>query len=119
MAVDAAASHPWAFVFMLALVLIFGVGRIAKETKTSVQKWTSFVHAWTFSYLALLAILMSVTTDGIGASGRRKGQSASYCHTGFIHLHCRLRRNSTGPRRDPADIVDQAVAATLKKEAGG
>lgn len=59
--IDAAASHPWAFVFRMFLTLVFGVGRLAKETKTSV-KWKSFLHLWMISYLVLLAALMSVTT---------------------------------------------------------
>ena len=58
---DAAASHPWAFVFMTILMLMFGVGRVAKETKASVN-WKSFLHLWMVAYLVLLAFLMSVTT---------------------------------------------------------
>jgi hypothetical protein len=59
--IDAAASHVWAFVFMAVLMLMFGVGRVAKETKTTV-KWKSFLHLWMVAYLVLLAALMSVTT---------------------------------------------------------
>ena len=60
MPVDVAA-HPWAFMFMLVLMLMFGVVRVAKETKTTV-KWRSFFHLWILVYLVLIAALMSVTT---------------------------------------------------------
>ena len=59
--VDAAADHPAAFVFMTILLLMFAVGRVAKETRTSV-KWSSFLHLWMVAYLVTLAFLMSVTT---------------------------------------------------------
>ena len=52
MAIDAAES-PSAFVFMTVLMLTFGVGRVAKETKTSVRP-KSFFHLWMFAYLVLL-----------------------------------------------------------------
>ena len=42
-------------------MLTFGVGRVAKETKTSVRP-KSFFHLWMFAYLVLLGFLMSVTT---------------------------------------------------------
>jgi hypothetical protein len=38
---DVALSHPWAFVFMVILMFVFGLGRVAKETKTSVR-WIWF-----------------------------------------------------------------------------
>jgi len=60
--VDAASAHPYAFAFMILLMLIFGIGRIAKETKTSVKKWTSFLHFWMFAYVVLLGVLMGLTT---------------------------------------------------------
>jgi len=61
--VDAASSHLLAFAFMIVLMLVFGVGRIAKETKTSVKNWKSFLNFWMFAYVLLLGALMSVTTS--------------------------------------------------------
>jgi hypothetical protein len=34
---------------------MFGVGRVAKETKTTV-KWKSFLHLWMAAYLVLLVL---------------------------------------------------------------
>ena len=66
MPVDFAAAHPWAFVFMLVLMLMFGVGRVAKETKTTV-KWRSFFHPWMLAYLILIAALIRNHGHGLGS----------------------------------------------------
>ena len=46
---------------MLVLVLMFGVGRVARETKAAVR-WQSFLNVWMPVYLVFLTVLMSVTT---------------------------------------------------------
>jgi len=61
--VDAAASHPFAFGIMAVLAVILGCARVAHETKVSIKNVGSFIHMWTFAYLALLTVLMSITTD--------------------------------------------------------
>jgi hypothetical protein len=135
--VDAAASHVWAFVFMLVLMLMFGVGRVAKETKTSV-KWKSFLHLWMVAYLVLLAALMSVTTAmALVVLIDEKGQprvtfippsflSMTAAVLGVFGFEFLFRKFIIGFGENQLDLattlqnfVDQAVAATLKKEAGG
>ena len=135
--VDAAASHVWAFVFMLVLMLMFGVGRVAKETKTSV-KWKSFLHLWMVAYLVLLAALMSVTTAmALVLLIDEKGQprvtfippsflSMTAAVLGVFGFEFLFRKFIIGFGENQLDLattlqnfVDQAVAATLKKETGG
>jgi hypothetical protein len=135
--VDAAASHVWAFAFMLVLMLMFGVGRVAKETKTSV-KWKSFLHLWMVAYLVLLAALMSVTTamalvlliDGTGQPRVTfippSFLSMTAAVLGVFGFEFLFRKFIIGFGENQLDLattlqnfVDQAVAATLKKEAGG
>jgi hypothetical protein len=135
--VDAAASHVWAFVFMLVLMLMFGVGRVAKETKTTV-KWKSFLHLWMAAYLVLLAALMSVTTAmALVLLIDEKGQprvtfippsflSMTAAVLGVFGFEFLFRKFIIGFGENQLDLattlqnfVDQAVAATLKKEAGG
>ena len=48
---------------MMVLMMVFGVGRVATETKTSVRNWKSFLNFWMFAYVLLLGALMSVTTS--------------------------------------------------------
>ena len=135
--VDAAASHPWAFVFMMVLMLIFGVGRVAKETKTSV-KWKSFLHFWMLAYLILLTGLMSITTAMalvllIDENGQARMTfipssfvSMAAAVLGVFGFEFLFRKFIIGFGENQFDlaatlqnVVDQAVAATLKKEAGG
>jgi hypothetical protein len=135
--VDAAASHPLAFVFMVILMLVFGVGRVAKETKTSVQP-KSFLHLWMVSYIVLLAALMSVTTamalvlliDDRGQPRMHFIPSSFLSMTaavlgvfGFQFLFRKFTIGFGEAQFDLAttlqNLVDQAVAATLKKQAGG
>jgi hypothetical protein len=137
MAIDAAASHVWAFVFMMALMLMFGVGRVAKETKTSVR-WKSFVHLWMLAYLVLLAALMSVTTAmALVLLIDEKGHlRVSFIPPSFVSITAAVlgvfgfeflfRKFIIGFGENQLDLattlqnfVDQAVAATLRKEAGG
>lgn len=134
---DAAASHSWAFVFMTILMLMFGIGRVAKETKTSV-KVKSFLHLWMFAYLVLLAALMSVTTalalvlliDGNGEPRVTfippSFLSMTAAVLGVFGFEFLFRKFIIGFGENQLDLattlqnfVDQAVAATLKKEAGG
>jgi hypothetical protein len=135
--IDAAASHVWAFVFMAILMLTFGVGRMAKETKTSVN-WKSFLNLWMVAYLVLLAFLMSVTTAmALVLLIDEKGQprvtfippsflSMTAAVLGVFGFEFLFRKFVIGFGENQLDlattlqnIVDQAVAATLKKEAGG
>jgi len=135
--VDAAASHVWAFVFMLVLMLMFGVGRVAKETKTSVKN-QSFLHLWMVAYLVLLAALMSVTTAmALVLLIDEKGQprvtfippsflSMTAAVLGVFGFEFLFRKFIIGFGENQLDLattlqnfVDQAVAATLKKETGG
>jgi hypothetical protein len=136
--VDAAASHPCAFVFMLVLMLVFGVGRVAKETKTSVKNWKSFFHLWMFAYLLLLGALMSVTTDiALVLLVKPDGLpnvtfvspsliSLTSAVAGVFGFEFLFRKLIVGFGENKLDLdstlqtlVDQAVEATLKKEAGG
>ncbi|HWD99596.1 MAG TPA: hypothetical protein VG345_11180 [Bryobacteraceae bacterium] len=135
--IDAAASHVWAFVFMAVLMLMFGVGRVAKETKTTV-KWKSFLHLWMVAYLVLLAALMSVTTAmALVLMVDEKGQpritfvppsflSMTAAVLGVFGFEFLFRKFIIGFGENQLDLgttlqnfVDQAVAATLKKEASG
>ena len=135
--VDAAADHPAAFVFMTILLLMFAVGRVAKETRTSV-KWSSFLHLWMVAYLVTLAFLMSVTTAmALVLLIDEKGQPrANFVPPSFLSMAAAVagvfgfeflfRKFIIGFGENQLDLgttlqnfVDQAVAATLKKEAGG
>lgn len=135
--VDAAASHPWAFVFMTTLMLVFGVGRVAKETKTSVRL-TLFLHLWMLAYIVLLAALMSVTTAmALVLLIDEKGQprmtfippsflSMTAAVLGVFGFEFLFRKFIIGFGEAQFDLattlqnlVDQVVAATPKKETGG
>jgi len=137
MPVDVAAAHPWAFVFMLVLMLMFGVGRVAKETKTTV-KWSSFFHLWMLAYLVLIAALMSVTTAmALVLLFDEKGHlrvtfippsfaSVTAAVVGVFGFEFLFRKLIIGFGENQFDLaatlqifLDQAVAATLKKEARG
>jgi hypothetical protein len=136
--VDAARVHPWAFVFMGFLALAFGVARVAKETKIAVKSWRSFVHWWMAFYLALLGFLMALTTavalillvDPCGNSRVKHVVpdsfiSAAAAVLGVFGFEFLVRKFMIGfgeNRLDVGstlqDLVDQSVAATLRKEAG-
>jgi len=135
--VDAASSHLLAFAFMIVLMLVFGVGRIAKETKTSVKNWKSFLNFWMFAYVLLLGALMSVTTSMalvllIDANGSPRVVfippsmiSMSAAVVGVFGFEFLFRKFTIGFGENKFDLettlqnlVDQAVAATLKKETG-
>lgn len=134
--VDAAITHPWAFAFMLVLMLIFGVGRVAKETEANVR-WSSFLNPWMLAYLLFLGILMAVTTAMalvvmVDPSGQPR---VTFVPPSFISLTAAVlgvfgfeflfRKLIVGFGENQLDLsttlqnfVDQAVEATLKKEAG-
>jgi hypothetical protein len=135
--VDAASSHLWAFALMAVLMLVFVVGRVAKETKTSVKNWKSFLNFWMFAYVILLGALMSVTTSMalvllIGANGAPRVDfippsmiSMAAAVVGVFGFEFLFRKFIIGFGENKFDldttlqnIVDQAVAATLKKESG-
>ena len=133
---DVAATHPYTFVLMLVLVLIFGLETVAREAKTSI-KITSFLHLWMAAYLVLLAFLMSVTTamalvlvfDPSNNHPRFTSIPASFAPMaaavlgvfGFEFLFRKFIVGFGEVRFDLAGtlqgILDQAVAATLKREA--
>jgi hypothetical protein len=135
---DAAVQHPWAFIFMFVLMLLFGVGHVARKTTQSVRKWSSFVHLWMFGYLVLLGFLMSVTTGmALVLLIDEKGQSRisflppsmtsmAAAVVGVFGFEFLFRKFVIGFGENQFDLsatldnfVDQAVAATLKKEVGG
>lgn len=122
---------------MTILLLMFAVGRVAKETRTSV-KWSSFLHLWMVAYLVTLAFLMSVTTAmALVVLIDEKGQPrANFVPPSFLSMAAAVagvfgfeflfRKFIIGFGENQLDLgitlqnfVDQAVAATLKKEAGG
>jgi hypothetical protein len=134
---DAAAAHPYAFVFMTVLMLVFGLARVAKGTKASV-KWKSFLHLWMICYLVLLAALMSVTTamapvllvdeKGIPRVTFIPASFVSMAAAvlgvfGFEILFSKFIIGFGETKLDLSttlqNLVDQAVSATLKKEVGG
>jgi hypothetical protein len=135
--IDAAANHPYAFVFMAVLMLVFGLGHVAEGTKASV-KLESFLHLWMFAYIVTLGMLMSVTTamalvllvDEKGAprvtfipASFVSMAAAVFGVFGFEILFSKFIIGFGETRLDLSttlqNLVDQAVAATLKKEVGG
>ena len=135
--IDVAISHPFAFVIMIVLMLMFGIGRVAKETKVNV-KMQSFFNLWMFAYLVLLGILMAVTTAmALVLLMDEKGVprvnfippsfiSVAAAVLGVFGFEILFRKFIVGFGENQFDLgttlqnfVDQAVAATLKKEAGG
>ena len=122
---------------MTILLLMFAVGRVAKETRTSV-KWSSFLHHWMVAYLVTLAFLMSVTTAmALVVLIDEKGQPrANFVPPSFLSMAAAVAgvfgfeflfrkfiigfgENQLNLGTTLQNFVDQAVAATLKKEAGG
>jgi len=122
---------------MTILLLMFAVGRVAKETRTSV-KWSSFLHLWMVAYLVTLAFLMSVTTAmALVVLIDEKGQPrANFVPPSFLSMAAVVAgvfgfeflfrkfiigfgENQLNLGTTLQNFVDQAVAATLKKEAGG
>ena len=135
--IDAAVAHPYAFVFMGVLMMVFGLARVAKGTMISV-KWKSFLHLWMVAYLVLLAALMSVTTamslvllvDPLGkptvtfVPPSFVSMAAAVLGVfGFEVLFSKFIIGFGETKLDLSttlqNLVDQAVAATLKKEVGG
>jgi hypothetical protein len=134
---DAALNHPWAFAFMVILMLTFGVGRVAKETGKSVR-WKSFLNLWMIAYLVLLAALMSLTTAmALVLLVDEKGQprvtlippsfiSLAASVVGVFGFEFLFRKFVIGFGETQFDLstslqnlVDQAVSAVSKKEASG
>lgn len=133
--VDAAVTHPSAFLFMVILTLIFGVGRVAKETRVSVKKWSSFLHLWMAAYLVLLVFLMGVTTAMalVLLFGKDNEPSVAFLPPSFLPMAAAVlgvfgfeflfRKFIIGFGENQLDLaatlqnfVDQAVAATLERE---
>jgi uncharacterized BrkB/YihY/UPF0761 family membrane protein len=135
--VDAAANHPFAFVIMAVLALILGCARVAHETKVSIKNPKSFVHMWTFAYLALLVVLMSITTDMalvllVAPDGK---PALAIVHPSLVSMAAAvfgvfgfeilISKFVIGFGENKFDVsttlqyvVDQAAAATFKKEVG-
>ena len=121
---------------MAVLLLVFGPVRVAQGTKASVQP-KSFVHLWMLAYLVVLALLMSITTAMalillVDENGLPK---VTFIPASFVSLAAAvfgvfgfeilLSKFVVGFGETKLDLattlqqlVDQAVAATLKKEAG-
>jgi hypothetical protein len=136
---DAAANHPYAFAIMAVLMLVFGFARVAREMGPTVTvKWKSFLHLWMFCYLILLAALMSVTTAmALVLLVDEKGlPRVTFIPASFIPMAAAvfgvfgfeilLSKFVIGFGETKLDLsntlqnlIDQAVAATLKKEVGG
>jgi amino acid permease len=134
--IDPATHHPYAFVFMVVLMLVFGLARVAKGTRVSV-KWRSFLHMWMVAYLVLLAALMSVTTAMalvllLDQTGQPRVTfvppsfvSLAAAVLGVFGFEILLSKFIIGFGETKLDLsstlqnlVDQAVDATLKKEVG-
>jgi hypothetical protein len=134
--VDTAVAHPTSFLFMLILALIFGVGRVAKETQVSVKKWSSFLHLWMAAYLVLLVFLMAVTTAMalVLLFGKNNEPNVTFVPPSFLPMAAAVfdvfgfeflfRKFIIGFGENQLDLastlqnfVDQAVAATLEREA--
>jgi|SRR5580658_5644783 hypothetical protein len=134
--IDPAIHHPYAFVFMAVLLLVFGPVRVAQGTKASVRP-ESFVHLWMLAYLVVLALLMAVTTAmALSLLVDEKGTPrVTFIPASFVSLAAAvfgvfgfeilLSKFVVGFGETKLDLattlqqlVDQAVAATLKKEAG-
>jgi hypothetical protein len=134
--VDLAAAHPYTFVWMAVLLFIFGIGRVSRETKPAVTNWKSFLHPWMAAYLVILGILMALTTgmalvlvfDPSTGSARIDWLPPSLCPVaaaalGVLGFEWLFRKFTVGFGESQFDLkdtlqglVDQAVAATLKKD---
>ncbi len=133
---DAAVEHPSAFALMLVLVLIFGVGRVAKETNQAVKKWSSFLHFWMLAYLVLLGFLMGITTAMalVVLFDKDNNPTVHFIPAEFLPLTAAVlgvfgfeflfRKFIIGFGENQLDLsttlqsfVDQAVAATRRREA--
>ena len=121
---------------MFVLMLIFAVQRVANEAKTPVSRWTSFVHFWMLAYFLLLTAIMSVTTAmALVLLVDDKGEPQfkfipeslipmSAALVGVFGFEFFLRKFIIGFGENKFDLgdslqnlIDQAVAATLKREA--
>jgi len=121
---------------MAILMLMFGIGRVAKEAKTTLR-WKSLLNLWTFAYLLILGALMSVTTAmALVLLVDEKCQpriafippwfiSMTAAVVGVFGFEFLFRKLIIGFGENQLDLastlqnfVDQAVAATLKKETG-
>jgi hypothetical protein len=113
------------------------VARVAKETNIPVRKWRSFLHPWMAAYFLLLTLLMSLTTAMalallVDACGVPKVAfippsfiSVAAAVLGVFGFEFLVRKFVIGFGENQLDVgstlqnvVDQAVAATLKREVG-
>lgn len=121
---------------MAVLMFGFGLARVAKETTLPIRKWRSFLHLWMAAYFLLLALLMSLTTAMalallVDACGVPKVTfipasfiSVAAAVLGVFGFEFLVRKFVIGFGENQLDVgttlqnvVDQAVAATYKKEA--
>ncbi|ADW68852.1 hypothetical protein [Granulicella tundricola] len=139
--VDVAASHPFAFVWMTVLMLILGVSRVARGIRPAVTNASSYFHLWMLAYLVVLGLLMSLTT-GIALVILYDPHHYGEARPAFDWLPQRLlplaagaagvlgfewlfRKFTVGFGQTQFDLqgmldelVNQAIAATLKKDVG-
>jgi len=136
---DAASSHPFTFLIMLIVMLPVCLTRVAKQTKVPAAKWRSFLNFWMVAYLVVQVALMTLTTATalfllFDPSGRPKLPDLPIPSSflplaaallgvfGFEILLSKFIVGFGETKLDFSttlqDLLDQAVAATLKKAAG-
>jgi len=121
---------------MLVLACIFSVGSVANDAGIPIRRFRSFLHLWMAAYFLLLALLMAVTTgmtlvllfdakDGLRIplfpSRIAPLAAAVFGVFGFETLVRKLivgfGENQFDLDKTLQSILDQAVAATLEREA--
>jgi amino acid permease len=133
--IDAAANHPFAYVVALAFMVVFSAARVASGTKISVKP-ESFFNFWMVAYLLVLTFMYMLTTAVALALIVPDGKTpitvippsfvwlagGVFGFFGFDVLLSKLIIGLGETKLDIAaklqDLLDQAVAATLKKDAG-
>ena len=136
---DAATAHPLAFVFMLIVMLPVCATRVAKATNLPALKWECFFNFWMGAYLIVQVALAALTTAIalfllFDSHGNPKLPdlpiplsflplaAALLGVFGFEILLSKFVVGFGETKLDFStalqDLLDQAVAATLKKAAG-
>jgi len=133
--VDAAKSHPYAFLFMAVLVFILGIRNVKRETDVHVRT-ASLLNVPMGLYLIVLGFLMSLTTamslmilvndDGTSKAGFMPDSFVSMVGAVFgvfafgtliDKFVIGFGENRLDVNAVMQDLIDQAVEATLRKEA--
>lgn len=60
---DAAWTHPFAFLLMFVVMLPVCLTRVARATKIPAAKWIAFLNLWMLGYLVVQVALMALTTS--------------------------------------------------------